>query len=221
MDTTEANLDQRHEELIESHSSSRINTTTTVSVLIVSFLLVFGLGLKLYNTIDNLEVALNERDTALARIATLEEQRQDIITQLDETTNPNRVVELQDKLAELGTITEQLTKEPGVIVPGIDGDDGTDGEDGRNGVDGEDGRDGRNGTDGEDGVDGRDGTGTDGEDGRDGTDGKDGADGGDGQDGVDGSPPRSWTFTYVDPLGQSHEYTCTDPDADGNYTCTQ
>jgi hypothetical protein len=89
---------------------------------------------------------------------------------------------------------------------GATGRAGSDGADGRPGVAGSDGAVGPAGTDGTDGKDGEDGVA--------GAKGDPGAAGPPGEQGPPGPPVESFTFTFL-----GTDYTCTDPDGDGDYTC--
>lgn len=108
--------------------------------------------------------------------------------------------------------------------PGQPGQSGPPGQPGKNGQPGQNGTNppclaapnqcnGQNGTNGQNGNDGP--QGPQGPQGPAGPAGQDGKDGAQGPQGPAGPEPSSFTFTY---LGVT--YTCTDPDGDGQYTCS-
>lgn len=122
----------------------------------------------------------------------------------------------------------------GPVGPGgVTGPRGPRGATGAQGPTGPQGPAGPRGTAGDDGANGADGTGAtgpqgpagpagpQGDPGPQGPAGPAGPAGPTGQPGADAQPPESFTFTATGPLGQQTTYRCADPDADGNYTCTE
>lgn len=140
-----------------------------------------------------------------------------IITRQDLTTQAH------DAGADINTLRDQVLelggdpRVPAASVP-EDGKDGTAGDDGQDGRDGRDGMDGLTvvgppGADGVDGKDGRDGVSVVGPQGPAGPAGPPGATG---ATGPAGSAPVVFSFVAGGVL-----YTCTDPNGDLAYECTQ
>jgi hypothetical protein len=144
-------------------------------------------------------------------------------------------LEADARAVDIETLRQQLQSfgvEPAVDGPHTDrgerGDDGRDGRDGTDGTDGTDGRTGEPGPPGPAGADGVNGSnGANGLDGLNGLDGVPGPQGPPGQSvmgpqgpagpaGEDGTSPSSFVF-----VAAGVTYTCTDPEGDGVYECTQ
>jgi len=117
---------------------------------------------------------------------------------------------------------------PGPVGPqgvqGFQGESGKAGSAGTNGADGKAGADGSSGPAGSPGADGPQGPkGDTGPQGPQGPKGEPGPKGDNGAQGETGPPgyPTSFTFTQTDITGRETTYTCSDPDGDHQYTCTQ
>lgn len=170
-------------------------------------------------------VAWNEADTAndtVTEIKATSEKRDDRIQGLEEALDAQREQFVNCVDAKPGTrgCTEPIAPPAGAIGPqgvqgiqGVSGPQGIQGPPGPRGPKGDSGASGSSGSAGTIGATGPQGPA--GPSGPKGDQGEQGPVGPEGQTGPRGPAPDSFTWTM---LGTT--YTCTDPDGDGDYTCS-
>lgn len=192
MAADEEDLDRRYAALVAR--DRRTDRALPFLLALVGLLFVVGTVLvwQLAAANSTLGRTVEQRDSALARIVELEEERQVTLGQIDDASTPHELAQLEARLEQLSEQTEALARSGGPAAEGVPGAAGLPGLTGDRGPRGFDGAPGSRGEPGPIGLRGETGaTGAAGPAGGDGAQGPAGADGAAGVNGVDGGqgPP--------------------------------